>query len=106
MVSRLTRLALGVVIWSAALSAPAALIFDESRQGHTIEIVRQGKVLTSVAVPPGAVLQVDADSVSNDKDKKISTFRGKVIATVKLGDEVLFSISAEEIRVSAASGRR
>jgi hypothetical protein len=99
---QLLRLALGVVIWSAALSAPGALIFDELRQPHTIEVIRQGKVVTSVGVPPGAVLQVDADSVSNDKDKRISTFRGKVIAKVKLADEVLFSISADEIRVVIA----
>jgi hypothetical protein len=100
--NRLLRLAVGVVIWSAALSAPAALIFDELRQHHTIEVIRQDKVVTSVAVPRGAVLQVDANSVSHDKDKKISTFRGKVIAKVKLADEVVFSISADEIRVVIA----
>ena len=97
----LLRLALGVAIWSAALSASAAIIFGELRQGqgHTIEIIRQGKVVTSVTVPPAAVLQVDANSVSHDKEKRISTFRGRVIAKVKLASEVVFSISADEIRV-------
>ena len=98
----LLRLALGVVIWSAALSASAALIFDGLRKHHTIEVIRQGRVVSSVVVPPGAVLQVDADSVSKDEDKETSTFRGKVIAKVKLADEVLFSISADEIRVVIA----
>ena len=95
---RLLQVALGVAIWSAALTVQAALIFD-GLQHHTIEVLRQGRVVASVAISPGAVLQIDADSVSHDKDKKVATFRGKAIARVKLADEVVLSISADEMRV-------
>ena len=96
---QLVRLALAIMFGCLTLSAHAALIFDRLGQRYTIEVVRHGQIITKVAVPPDARLQVNAESVSTDVPDKTATFRGKVTATVKFADEILFVVSAEEIRV-------
>jgi hypothetical protein len=96
---QLLRLALGIVIGCVTLSVQAALIFDGLGQRYTIQVLRQGQMVSTVSVPSGATLQVDADSVSVDTPDKIATFRGKVMARVKFADEVVFVVSAEEIRI-------
>lgn len=100
---RFLVVALGVLIAGAALTAQAALIFDGLRQQYTIEIIRQGHVVSSLSPPPGATLQINAAFLSTDKTKTVSTFHGNVRATVKLADEVVFSILADEMRVKISS---
>ena len=100
---------LGLAILGAAFAAGAALIFDglsrdhTNHTNHTIQILRQGQVVTSVSIPPGAALQIDAASVSHDKANNASTFRGNVKATVKLAEAVVFWISTKEMRLVIAN---
>ena len=97
---------LGLAMLGISLAAQAALIFDGLSRGptdHTIQILRQGQVVTSVSIPPGAALQIEAASVSHDKANNASTFRGNVKATVKFAEVVVFSILTEEMRLIIAN---
>ena len=102
------RFSLVGLLVALAPAAHGAVIFEGfppgvlQPKGYSIHVLRQGQPFSVVPVPAGASLQIDAKSMTLNDDKTIRIFRGNATATVKMANEVMFSVSAEEIRIVEA----